>query len=113
MDSQIANEKSWMLGNDQFETVAELVRAGHIVPIESTLLTSRGGFWDAVEQGSQNLRNRRHFHSMFDLRRARKHVTPVPLCVPCLDLERDVLDRKSIMEAAPGISVAPLHDRVG
>jgi hypothetical protein len=75
----ISDEKPWMLGATQFSGVVELVQNGHIVPIESTLLTSRGGFWDAVDEGSQNLRSKRSFHSMFDLKRARKHVTPVPI----------------------------------
>jgi hypothetical protein len=70
----------WMLGRSRFNDVVELVRKGHIVPIESVSLTSRTGFWDAVDEGLKNLRSKRQFHSMYDVRTARsKSVTPIPI----------------------------------
>jgi hypothetical protein len=70
----------WMLGRSRFNDVVELVRKGHIVPIESVSLTSRTGFWDAIDEGLKNLRSKRQFHSMYDVRTARsKSVTPIPI----------------------------------
>jgi hypothetical protein len=72
----------WMLGRSRFSDVTELVRQGHIVPLESVSLTSRSGFWPAVDEGLKNLRSKRQFHSMFDLRTARSdknRVTPIPI----------------------------------
>jgi hypothetical protein len=69
----------WMLGKAQFSDVIELVQQGHIVPIESVSLTTRSGFWEAIDEGLQNLRSKLHFHSMFDIKTARRHVTPIPI----------------------------------
>jgi hypothetical protein len=70
----------WMLGRSRFADVVSLVRDGHIVPIESVSLTSRSGFWPAVDEGLKNLRSKRQFHSLFDVRTARsKGVTPIPI----------------------------------
>ena len=70
----------WMLGRSRFNHVVELVRKGHIVPLESVWLTSRSGFWDAADEGLKNLRSKRQFHSMYDVRTARsKSVTPIPI----------------------------------
>lgn len=72
-------DAAWMLGKNRFADVAALVQQGHIIPLESVSLTSRSGFWTAVEEGLQNLRSKRHFDSMFDVKTARKSVTPLPL----------------------------------
>lgn len=72
-------DAAWMLGKNRFGDVAMLVQQGHIIPLESVLLTSRSGFWPAVEEGLQDLRSKRHFDSMFDVKTARKSVTPLPL----------------------------------
>ena len=72
-------DAAWMLGKNRFADVVGLVQQGHIVPLESVLLTSRSGFWPAVEEGLQDLRSKRHFDSMFDVKTARKSVTPLPL----------------------------------
>jgi hypothetical protein len=72
-------DAAWMLGKNRFADVVGLVQQGHIVPLESVLLTSRSGFWPAVEEGLQDLRSKRHFDSMFDVKTARKSVTPLPI----------------------------------
>jgi hypothetical protein len=44
------------------------------------MLTTGGGFWEAIDQAIENLRNPDDFHSMLDIGLARvNHVTPLPL----------------------------------
>jgi len=77
-----AHPDPWMVGRSRFGDVTRLVAEGHIVPLESVSLTSRGGFWPSVEEGVGNLRSKRQFHSMFDIRTARtarRKVTPLPI----------------------------------
>jgi hypothetical protein len=69
----------WMLGRDRFPDITRLVGQGHLMPIESVDITSRSGFWPAVDDGIANLRSRRQFDSLYDLRAARKKVTPLPI----------------------------------
>lgn len=78
-EGAISEAVPWMFGTAQFDELLNLVREGHLVPIESTLLTSRGGFEESISEGSQNLRNKSEFDSMFDIKRARTLVTPVPI----------------------------------
>jgi len=61
-------------------TGEQQVRDGKLVPLESTLLTSRGNFGDAVAEGTKKLGTRRDFQSMMDIVKARgQNVTPIPL----------------------------------
>jgi hypothetical protein len=69
----------WMVGRARFSDITTLVQQGHIVPLETVALTARTGFWSAVDEGVSNLRSKRQFHSMFDLRTARTKVTPIPI----------------------------------
>jgi hypothetical protein len=70
----------WVFDRSRYEEVFECVRRGDIVPLESTLLTNRGGFWEAIEEGERNLQNPEEFHSMLDIKLARDvDVTPLPL----------------------------------
>jgi len=68
-----------MLGKNRFADITALVQQGHVVPLESVMLTRRSGFWPAIDEGMQNLRSLRQFHSMFDIKTARKYVTPLPI----------------------------------
>jgi hypothetical protein len=71
---------AWMLPATRFADMMKLVSAGDIVPIETVALTQRAGFWPSIEEGLQNLRSRRHFESLFDVRLAREAgVTPLPI----------------------------------
>jgi hypothetical protein len=71
---------SWEFDSSRYGEVFSAVQNGDIVPLESTLLTSHGGFWQAIDQGVDNLRNPEDFHSMLDIGLARnKRVTPLPL----------------------------------
>ena len=70
----------WLLAEDFYETLVELVRAGELVPLETVCLTQRKGFWEAVEEGGRNLRSRSSFQFMVDIKLAREcNVTPLPL----------------------------------
>jgi len=73
------SDASWMLGKNRFADITALVQQGHVVPLESVMLTRRSGFWPAIDEGMQNLRSLRQFHSMFDIKTARKYVTPLPI----------------------------------
>jgi hypothetical protein len=70
----------WMFDPSRFEEVARCVKDGYIVPLESTLLTSRGGFWEAIDEGIRNLEDSEAFEWMLDIKLARDaDVTPLPL----------------------------------
>ena len=70
----------WELDSSRYKEVIEAVREGDIVPLELTMLTTGGGFWEAIDQAIDNLGNRDDFHSMLDIGLARdNHVTPLPL----------------------------------
>lgn len=70
----------WVFDRSRYAEVFECVRRGDIVPLESTLLTNRGGFWEAIEDGEGDLENPEDFHSMLDIKLARDvDVTPLPL----------------------------------
>jgi hypothetical protein len=77
---RVTTEFGWVLPASRFSDVMKLVQAGHIVPLETVALTQRTGFQAAIEEGLQNLRDRRSFESLFDIRLAREAgVTPLPL----------------------------------
>ena len=85
-------QASWMFPSGYYASLMKLAQAGLIVPIETTQLTQRSSFANAVDEGLQNLRNKRHFHSLYDIQRARRNeppVTPLPLCTYYLDSRGD------------------------
>ena len=70
----------WEFDNSRYAEVFEAVQNGDLVPIESTMLTNKGSFWDAIDEGIKNLQDQNEFYSMLDIRMARDHgVTPLPL----------------------------------
>lgn len=71
---------AWYFENRFYNIILEYIREAKLVPLESTLLTTRGSYGDAITEGLDNLRNRREFHSMMDVVTAREHrVTPIPM----------------------------------
>jgi hypothetical protein len=73
-------ENGWMLGQDFYSKLLALVSNGDIVPLETTVLTRHGGFWDAVDEGIFNLSNKSEFQFVMDVKLARENgVTPLPL----------------------------------
>jgi hypothetical protein len=74
-----AQKVSWLFDKSRYQEVFEAVQNGDLIPLETTLLTSRGSFADAIEQGIQNLSNPNEFQSMLDIGLARmSDVTPLP-----------------------------------
>ena len=70
----------WYFEKRFYDIVLEYIREAKLVPLESTLLTTRGSFGDAIAQGMDNFRNRSEFHSMLDVVTARENrVTPIPM----------------------------------
>ena len=71
----------WMFrGTESYRLIVELVGNGDLVPLETLVLNERGGFVDAVEEGSVNLRAPGAFQSLVDIRIARDQgVTPLPI----------------------------------
>jgi hypothetical protein len=70
----------WYLDKSFYGEVVQQVRDLKLVPIESTMIARRGSFWEAVDAGIENLRSKRQFHSLIDVRLARDNrVTPIPL----------------------------------
>jgi hypothetical protein len=78
---QFLHGRSWMFTD--YAEVVQLTRSGEVVPIETVDLTQHVGFWEAVDDGMDNLRSKREFSSMIDVQYARtnktKPVTPLPL----------------------------------
>lgn len=71
---------AWYFERRFYDIVLKYIREAKLVPLESTLLTTRGSFGDAIAQGLDNLRNRSEFHSMLDVITARENrVTPIPM----------------------------------
>jgi len=72
--------KSWCFNN--YSEVVELARRGSVVPIESVWLTQHEGFWEAVDEGMNDLRSKSEFALMIDVQGARSFnppVTPLPI----------------------------------
>jgi hypothetical protein len=70
---------AWYFEKEHYGEIVELVRAREIVPMESVWLTHRGGFWDAIDEGTKNLRSKREFSGMLDVVVSRDKVTPLPI----------------------------------
>jgi hypothetical protein len=70
----------YILDQSQHLEVRQRVFERQIVPLEATWLAMRGGFESAAEEGRKNLRLRREFQAMIDVRLARdRDVTPLPM----------------------------------
>ena len=76
----ITPPKPWVFTN--YAEVVQLTRTGDLVPIETVWLTQHEGFWDAVDEGMNDLRSKSEFSSMIDIQYARSQkrpVTPLPI----------------------------------
>jgi hypothetical protein len=73
--------KGWYFESQLYDLIMEQVRAMTLVPLESTWLTMRGSFSEAVEEGAENFRNPKEFEAMLDVIKSRegRQVTPIPL----------------------------------
>jgi hypothetical protein len=69
----------WMFDKRYYWEIVRMVRAGQIVPIETTMIAGAAGFSEAVAQGIDNLRNKAEFQYLVDIETAReRNVTPIP-----------------------------------
>jgi hypothetical protein len=73
----------WDFQRGQFRELLGEVHAGRLVPLETTLVTGRGSFKDAMRKGLANLASREEFESMLDIALSRTDeamsVTPLPI----------------------------------
>ncbi len=71
----------WLVeGEAAFHEIVAQVHEGNLVPLESVWLTQRAAFWEAIEEGWENLRVAGEFHSLIDVTTARRYdVTPLPI----------------------------------
>lgn len=73
---------SWMYSKAHLERIYAFVSAGHLVPVESTVLTTNSGFFAACDAGIESLRDSGRFQFLIDVRRARsdpRGATPLPI----------------------------------
>jgi hypothetical protein len=79
-DAPRGQTEAWMFeGIDNLPELLRYLQAGSLVPFESTLVTSKGGFFAAIEAGAASL-HPETFDAMVDVQSARgEAVTPLPL----------------------------------
>jgi hypothetical protein len=71
---------SWMYGRADQSRILAAVKAGDLVPIESTWLAASGVLAEAMDKGWENLRPKHEFEWLIDVTSARDaDVTPLPL----------------------------------
>ena len=78
----LVDQYGWRLTRLQYDEIMEYVTSGDLVMLEATFLTSASSFADAMEEGRANMRSRREFDSLLDIRLARAAepaVTPLPI----------------------------------
>ena len=79
------DQYGWRLTRLQYDEIMTHVTSGDLVMLEATYLTSASSFAEAVEEGRANLRSKRQFDSLLDIRSARTAsppVTPLPIIDP-------------------------------
>ena len=76
------DQYGWRLTRLQYEEIMTHIASGDLVMLEATYLTSASSFAEAVEEGRANMRSKRQFDSLLDVRSARSAtppVTPLPI----------------------------------
>lgn len=79
---RLVEEYGWRLTRLHYDEIMEYVTSGDLVLLEATYLTAAWSFADAIEEGRANMRSRRQFDSLLDIRLARSAtppVTPLPI----------------------------------
>ena len=72
----------WRLTRLHYDEIMEYVTSGDLVMLEATYLTGAWSFAEAMKEGRANMRSRREFDSLLDIRLARSStppVTPLPI----------------------------------
>ena len=71
---------SWILPSDSYAEILNEVNGRFLYPLETVGFTTHGSFWEAIEEGVDNLRSRSEFHSLIDIWKARaEFITPLPI----------------------------------
>jgi hypothetical protein len=81
-DTQLVEKYRWRLTRMHYDEIMEYVSSGDLVMLEATLLTSASSFVEAIKEGRANMRSRREFDSLLDVRLARTAappITPLPI----------------------------------
>lgn len=74
------NQASWVLPSDSYAEILNEINSGYLYPLETVGFTTHGSFWQAVDEGIDNLRSRSEFHSLVDIWSARRGlITPLPI----------------------------------
>ncbi len=76
------NPYSWLFRPTQFAQIVNCIQRGELVPLETVDITSRTSFEIAMQNGLENMRSKREFDSLLDVRLARLNeppVTPLPI----------------------------------
>ena len=79
---RFVDQFGWRLTRVHYNEIMQYVTAGDLVMLEATYLTSASSFAEAVAEGRANMRSRREFDSLLDIRLARTAtppVTPLPI----------------------------------
>lgn len=71
----------WVADRSSYQEIKKFVDNGELIPLESVLITSVGGFREAIARGRDYFAKRMNieFHSMVDIFSSREVVTPIPL----------------------------------
>jgi hypothetical protein len=76
------DQYGWRLTRLQYDEIMTHITSGDLIMLEATYLTSASSFAEAVEEGRANMRSKRQFDSLLDIRTARTAtppVTPLPI----------------------------------
>jgi hypothetical protein len=76
------DQYGWRLTRLQYDEIMTHIASGDLVMLEATYLTSASSYAEAVEEGRANMRSKRQFDSLLDIRTARSAtppVTPLPI----------------------------------
>jgi hypothetical protein len=79
---KFVDQYGWRLTSLHYNEIMDYVTSGDLVMLEATYLTSASSFAQAMEEGRANMRSRREFDSLLDIRLARSAappVTPLPI----------------------------------
>ncbi len=76
------DQYGWRLTRLQYDEIMTHIASGDLVMLEATYLTSASSYAEAVEEGRANMRSKRQFDSLLDIKSARSAtppVTPLPI----------------------------------
>ena len=81
---RLVEQFGWRLTRLHYDEIMEYVTSGDLVMLEATYLTGAWSFAESMKEGRANMRSRREFDSLLDIRLARSAappVTPLPIII--------------------------------